>query len=363
MSAQLRDLPIPLVGAPMAGGPTTDDLVVAVGEAGGLGFLATAYRSAEQIRASIDAVRARGVQRFGANLFVPDAPEVHETDPAGVARYVEALTPWAQAAGVDVPEVPAFSTADYATAFDVVVERRVPWVSFTFGLPAPEEVARLREVDATIVVTVTSVADAHAAVERGADVLWVQGPAAGGHRSTFTVAQTPPEDALDDLLAAVVDAVPTPVVAAGGVGDGADVARLLGLGAQAVGIGTLLLRTPEAGTSAPYRRALTAAAEPGSQAHTVLTRAFSGRPARGLANRFHRELGHLAPSVFPELNTLTGPIRRAATAADDAEAITLWAGEGFAHARELPTETVFADLWRSALEHGAQRRGAMHNRD
>ncbi|MCX6469468.1 MAG: nitronate monooxygenase [Corynebacteriales bacterium] len=353
MSAQLRDLPVPLVGAPMAGGPTTDDLVVAVGEAGGLGFLATAYRSAEQIRASIDAVRGRGVRRFGANLFVPDAPGAHETDPAGVARYIEALAPWAQAAGVAVPEVPSFSTAEYATALDVVVDRRVPWVSFTFGLPDPDEVARLHEVDAAVVVTVTTVADAHAAVERGADILWVQGPAAGGHRSTFTVAQTPPEESLDHLLRAIVDSVETPVIAAGGVADGSDVARLLGLGARAVGIGTLLLRTPEAGTSAPYRRALAAATEPGSPAHTVLTRAFSGRPARGLANRFHHELGHLAPSVFPELNTLTGPIRRAATAADDAEAITLWAGEGFAAARAVPTATVITDLWRAAVEHGA----------
>ncbi|MGU3291245.1 NAD(P)H-dependent flavin oxidoreductase [Williamsia sp. M5A3_1d] len=362
MSAQLRDLAIPLIGAPMAGGPTTDELVAAVGEAGGMGFLATAYRSAEQITASIDAVRRRGVQRFGANLFVPDAPDAHDPDPAGVARYADALAPWARAAGVTVPDVPSFSTAEYSAALDVVVERRVPWVSFTFGLPAPDDVDRLREVGATIVVTVTSVADAHAAVERGADVLWVQGPAAGGHRSTFAVAQTPPEDPLDDLLRAIVDALPTPVIAAGGVADGSDVARLLGLGAHAVGIGTLLLRTPEAGTSVPYRRALTEAAHPDSRAHTVLTRAFSGRPARGLANRFHHELGHLAPSAFPEINTLTGPIRRAATAADDPEAITLWAGEGFASAREVPTATVISDLWASAVEHGADEHRTMHNR-
>ncbi len=330
----------------MAVGPSTDDLVAAVSGAGGLGFLATAYRTGSSVAQSIDGLRARGIDNFGANVFVPDAPADHIVDLAAVRAYREALGSRAAALGVTVPEIPDHDVESYAEVVSVLVAAAVPWVSFTFGLPSESDVAALHAAGSSVIITVTDVADARAAVERGADVLWVQGPEAGGHRSTFSVAATPPTTPLVELLPAVRDAVDAPVIAAGGVASGADVARLLALGASAVAIGTLLLDTPEAGTSAPHRRAL---ADP-AFSETVITRAFSGRPARGLDNAFHRDLDALAPPAFPELNTLTGPLRKAATALGDPEGITLWAGTGVASVTDDPAAVVVARLWEQACE-------------
>ena len=348
MIPTLTDLTIPVVGAPMAGGPSTDDLVAAVSGAGGLGFLATAYRSGTAVAQSITALRARGVDRFGANVFVPDAPSDHVVDHEAVRAYRDALAPRAAALRVTVPEIPEYSTAAYDEVVAVLVEAAVPWVSFTFGLPSPADVAALHGAGSSVVVTVTDVDDARAAVARGADVVWVQGPEAGGHRSTFSVDTEPPTVPLVELLPAVRAAVDVEVIASGGVASGADVARLMTLGADAVAVGTLLLNTPEAGTSRAHRRALTDPAF----TETVLTRAFSGRPARGLDNAFHRDLHELAPAAFPELNTLTGPLRTAAAAKQDPDGVTLWAGTGVAAVTDDPAATVVGRLWAQARELG-----------
>ncbi|WP_296391818.1 nitronate monooxygenase [Williamsia sp.] len=348
MTPTLTDLTIPVVGAPMAGGPSTDDLVAAVSGAGGLGFLATAYRPGTAVAQSITALRDRGVDRFGANVFVPDAPADHVVDRAALRAYRDALAPRAAALGVTVPEIPEYSTDAYDEVVAVLVEAAVPWVSFTFGLPSQSDVAALHDAGSAIVITVTDVDDARAAVDRGADVVWVQGPEAGGHRSTFSVDAEPPTTPLVDLLPAVRAAIDVEVIASGGVASGADVARLLALGADAVAVGTLLLNTPEAGTSGAHRRAL---ADP-AFAETVLTRAFSGRPARGLDNAFHRDLHELAPATFPELNTLTGPLRTAAAVQGDPDGVTLWAGTGVAAVTDDPAATVVERLWAQARELG-----------
>lgn len=338
----LSDLAVPIIGAPMAGGPTTDALVVAVSQAGGLGVLATAYRTPAQTAASVAAIRDAGVERFGANLFVPDDPAGHHVDPASLEAYRDLLSD--RISDVEPGVVAPHDTAEYDETVDVLLAGGVPWVSFTFGLPGSDVVDRLHAGGATVVVTVTTASDARAAVDRGADVVWVQGPEAGGHRSTFDVASEPPTVPVDDLLTAVRSAVDVPLVASGGVVDGRDVRRLLDRGAAAVGVGTALLLADEAGTSEPYRAALT---DPAFD-ETVLTRAFSGRFARGLRNRFHDDLHAHAPAQFPEVNTLTGPLRRAATAAGDPHGISLWAGTGHRGVRTGPAAAVVADLWRDA---------------
>ncbi|MEH3156674.1 MAG: nitronate monooxygenase [Gordonia paraffinivorans] len=334
----LADLAVPIIGAPMAGGPTTDDLVVAVSRAGGMGVLATAYRTPAQTAASVAAVRAAGVSRFGANLFVPGDPSDHHVDAAALERYRELLRD--RVPGVAPGTVGVHTTDEYDETVDVLLAARVPWVSFTFGLPSPEVVDRVHTRDGAVAVTVTTVSDARAAVDRGADVVWVQGPEAGGHRSTFDVASEPPAVPLRDLLADVRAAVDVPLVASGGVADNRDVCNLLSLGATAVGVGTALLLADEAGTSAPYRAALTDPAF----ADTVLTRAFSGRVARGLRNRFHDDLATQAPAQFPEVNALTGPLRRASTASGDPHGISLWAGTGYRRARPGPAAEIIAEL-------------------
>ncbi|GAA1878556.1 nitronate monooxygenase [Williamsia serinedens] len=334
----LGDLPVPIIGAPMAGGPTTDDLVIAVSRAGGMGVLATAYRTPAQTAASVAAIRAAGVTRFGANLFVPESGVRSPEDTGPLERYRDLLRD--RIPGVEPGEIAPAGTAEYDETVEVVLAAGVPWVSFTFGLPSADVVDRLHARDTAVVVTVTSVSDAHAAVARAADVVWVQGPEAGGHRSTFDVAAEPPATPLHELLPAVRAAVDVPLVASGGVADAHDVTRLLDLGADAVGVGTALLLADEAGTSAPYRAALTDPAF----TETVLTRAFSGRVARGLRNRFHDDLAAHAPARFPEVNTLTGPLRRAATAAGDPHEISLWAGTGHQAARPGPAAAIVAAL-------------------
>lgn len=340
----LADLPIPIVGAPMAGGPTTVDLVTAVSGAGALGFLAGATISPAAIRYAVAGVRDRGVERFGVNVFVPEPG--FTPDYAALRAYRHRLSPVAAALGAQVPDV-VDGVNDYAAKVDVLVESRVPWVSFTFGLPRIVDVARLKEVHAQVVVTVTSPHDARDAADRGADYLVVQGPLAGGHRSTFSVGAEPPDIELRVLLDKVSQVTSLPLIAAGGVSTGADVAQLLNAGASAVAVGTLLLRCPEAGTHPVRRDAL---ADPRFSA-TVVTRAFSGRPARGLSNLFHREFNRYAPAAYPEVNAMTGPLREAAMHAANADMTNVWAGAGFRSARADPAADVIKRLWDEAQSH------------
>ncbi|GAA2060176.1 NAD(P)H-dependent flavin oxidoreductase [Williamsia deligens] len=339
---RLDELDIPLIGAPMAGGPTTDALVIAVSRAGALGMLATAYRPPEATTASIAAVRDAGVSAFGVNLFVPDEPDLTAGAHDALVAYRELLQqnhPGGEPGPVEVEP-----HDDYPAILAAVTEAAPPWVSFTFGLPDARDVEALHRRGSSVMITVTTAADARAAEERGADAVWVQGPEAGGHRSTFSVAETPSDTPLDTVLAEVRDSTPLPLVASGGVAQGSDVRRLLDGGATAVGVGTLLLLADEAGTSDAYRAALT---DPAFD-ETVLTRAFSGRVARGLRNRFHDTYASDAPAMFPAVNTLTGPLRRAATAAGDPHGVSLWAGTGHRAVRPGPAADIITELWSQA---------------
>jgi len=213
-------------------------------------------------------------------------------------------------------------------------------VSFTFGIPPAADLAALRATGAVLVQTVTSAAEARAAAEAGLDALVVQSAAAGGHSGTLTPREPVPEVPLPDLVAAVRAAVDLPVVAAGGIGTEADVAAALAAGATAVAVGTALLRCAEAGTSATHRAALADLARTG----TVRTRAFTGRPARGLRNEFTDRYDGLAPYGYPALHHLTSPMRKAAAAAGDPERLHLWAGTGYRQATEEPAGTILTRL-------------------
>lgn len=329
------DLEVPIVGAPMAGGPSTPALAAAVSEAGGLGCLAAAYISAEKLAADIEETRSLTSAPFGVNVFVP---ERRESDAVAVAEYARALGPFAKEWAVEVAaEVPDSDDA-FDAKLDVLEAARVPVVSFTFGCPAPEVLDRLHAVGSAVTVTVTNADDAELAVARGADALCVQGASAGGHRSTFAVAAQPNRLEADELLASVQERADVPLVAAGGVGSRADADRLLAGGAVAVQVGTLLLRTHEAGTKPAHREALVSGRFPA----TAVTRAYSGRPARGLRNSFIDRFDALAPAEYPQVNTMTGPLRRAAAA--DPDVINLWAGTGFAAARDVPAADVVHEL-------------------
>ena len=332
---ELRDLEVPVVGAPMAGGPSTPALAAAVGEAGGLGFVAAGYRTAEQVATEIFAVGAATSAPFGVNLFVV---EPYEPDPDALAAYRRSLEPEASRFGVALGP-PRWDDDHWQAKLDVVLDLRPDVVSFTFGCPDPEVLARLAGAGVLTTVTVTTLAEAREAVARGAASLAVQGSGAGGHRGTWDLEAEPDATPLLDLVSEVVAAVEVPVVAGGGVAGADDVAALIDRGAVAAQVGTAYLLADEAGTNSLLRATLR---DP-SYAATTLTRAYTGRWARGLANRFIAEHGD-APAGYPQLHHLTAPLRKAAAAAGDAEVAHLWAGTGHAQARPAPAAEITRSL-------------------
>ncbi|MGX1810249.1 nitronate monooxygenase [Nocardia sp. NPDC055321] len=335
----LDTLDTPIVLAPMAGGPSTPELAAAVSDAGGLGFLAAGYLSATDLADRVRQTRALTRAPFGVNLFFPSEP----SPPERFAAYVTEL-------GHDfaVGE-PRYDSDDWAAKIESLIADPVPVVSTTFGCPSAAEIERLHAAGSEVWVTVTSVPEARHACAAGADAVIAQGAEAGGHRGSF--ADRPEDDTADPLgLLALIQLlapeVDRPIIAAGGIATGAGLAAALTAGARAGQIGTAFLRCPEAGTFPLVRAAIT------RRSPTMLTRAFTGRLARGLRNRFmldHRD----APAAYPEIHYATGPLRAAARASGNAEEVNLWAGQAHSLAPELPARELVRQLSgdaKSALE-------------
>jgi nitronate monooxygenase len=321
----LSELEHPIVQAPMGGGPSTPALAAAVSEAGGLGFLAAGYRTPDAVRGDLAEVRRLTQRPFGLNIFVTDAPTA---DAAALERYREALRGEAERLGVE-PGEPRHDDDRFEDKLALAREERVPVVAFTFGCPEAAVVSSLQDAGCAVWVTVTTPDEAVAAARAGADALVVQGVEAGGHRGSFDPA-APGEIGLLALLQLVRAVTDLPLVATGGIATGRGVAAVLAAGAAAAQLGTAFMLTPEAATSPAHRDALR------GDARTALTRAFTGRSARGIENRFMREHEHEAPPGYPEVHHLTAPLRAAAREAGDAEAFHLWAGQAHRLAEELP---------------------------
>jgi nitronate monooxygenase len=334
--------------APLAGGPTTPELVATVCEAGGFGFLAAGYLEPSVLEHAITDVRARTARPFGVNVFSrPSGP----ADPATYAPFVDEVRRWAESRDLPVGE-PAFDDDHYDAKLALLVHAPVPVVSFTFGMPDRSDVDRLHAAGSEVWVTVSSPQDAAVAAGGGADVLVVQGGEAGGHRGGLDdgdEARAWPLLALLQLVAGTG----VPLVAAGGLATGPAIAAALAAGASAVQLGTAFLLCPEAGTAPAYRDALRGGREP-----TRLTRAFTGRTARGVVNTFMAEHDAAAVAAYPEIHHVTQPMRRAAREAGDASLINLWAGEAYPLIRELPAAEVVRLLdaeARAALANAARR--------
>ena len=324
-----------MIGAPMAGGPSTAGLAAAVSESGGLGVLAGGYKTAEIVAADVDDLRKATSAPFGLNLFAVAPFEVGSDILDAYRRSVE---PEAARLGVGLGE-PRWDNDHWQSKIDLVLDVRPNLVSFTFGCPRSDLLRRLAELEIHTAVTVTSVAEAREAAARGAASLAVQGPDAGGHRGVWDQTARPGRVPLLDLVSAVAAAVDVPVVAGGGVADAADVASVIGRGAVAAQVGTAYLLANEAGTNAVHRAALSG---PGF-ARTDLTRAYTGRWARGLENRFMAEHTD-APAGYPHLHHLTAPLRAAAVAAGDPQVAHLWAGTRHAQARAAPAAEITRSL-------------------
>ena len=337
----------PIIQAPLAGGPSTPELTAAVSNAGGLGFLAGGYKSADRLREEAAHARELSEAPFGVNLFWL-APSVVDT--ARLEAYVERLGAEAERYGVSLGQA-RFEDDALAAKLDLVEEERIPIVSFTFGAPAPDTVERLHRRGSAVWVTVTDAEEAILAERAGVDALIAQGVEAGGHRGSFDDAAGGGELGLLALLRLVAHTCTLPIVASGGIGDGAGVAAVLAAGARAAQIGTGFLRSSEAATSAPHREAL---ARPGT---TALTRAFTGRRARGIVNRFLAEHDSAAPAAYPHVHHLTSPLRAAARAAGDAEAVNLWAGQTYGLTLELPAAELVR-IWSRDARAALARAGA-----
>jgi nitronate monooxygenase len=332
-------LRVPIVQAPLAGGASTPALTAAVVGAGAFGFVAAGYRTPDALRDDLRATRELTDAPFGVNVFVPG----HATERRRYERYIEALRDEAGRQGVALGE-PRFEDDAWEAKLGLLEEEPVAAVSFTFGCPPAEAVARLQAAGSTVWVTVTDVDEAQRAAGAGADALIVQGIEAGGHRASFVDVEGAGDYGLLALIQLVGAHVDLPLVASGAIASGGALAAVLCAGAQAAQIGTAFMRCPEAGTSAAHRAAL-AATTP-----TRLTRAFTGRQARGIVNRFLREHSDEAPPAYPEIHHVTAPLRAAGRAAGDADLINLWAGQAHELARDAPAAEVVAALAADAAE-------------
>jgi nitronate monooxygenase len=329
----VHELRHPIVLAPLAGGPSTPALAAAVCEAGGLGFLAAGYLGADGLRADIHALREQTTAPFGVNVFVPGSPDVDEE---AVRRYVERLREREGARYGVEPGEPRFDDDDWDAKLRVLAEEKPPVVSFTFGCPSREVISSLAAGGSEVWVTVTDLAEARIAHAAGAHALVLQGSEAGGHRASFVDRVGAEQLGILALTRLVAHALDLPLVATGGLGDGQAVAAVLAAGAAAAQLGTAFLRAPEAGTHPAHKAALAA------ETPTALTRAFTGRLARGLVNRFLLDHDAAAPIGYPHIHYATAPLRGAARAAGDADGFNLWAGQAHALAEERPAAEILS---------------------
>ncbi len=333
----LASLAIPIVGAPLAGGASTPALAAAVSGAGGLGFVAGGYKTPEAMSAAIAATCELTSAPFGVNVFAATPTEAAP----------EALEAFRARLGDGAGE-PRSDDDGFEEKVERLLADPVPVVSFTFGCPEPALLERFRAAGSEVWITVSDVEEARAAAAASADALVVQGFEAGGHRAAF-VDDVPGDVGLLALLQLVAAAVPDlPLVATGGIATGRAVAAVLAAGAAAAQVGTAFMRCPEAGTPEVHREAL---AQPG---RTAVTRAFTGRSARGIVNAFMREYEDAAPHAYPAVHYVTAPLRARAREQGDAGALHLWAGQAHELIRDVPAAELVRSLHAEARAAAAE---------
>lgn len=314
----------------MSGGVTTPDLVAAVCEAGGLGSLGAAYMSGRAIEAAGEAVRARTKRPFAVNLFVPD-PRPGRVDEEAIRQASSALDRYRSEVGLEPPPPRPPYRLPWEEQFQAVLKLRPAVFSFCFGIPDEEDLDRLREDGIYTIGTATTVGEARLLEDSGVDAVVAQGFEAGGHRATFTLPYDHAMIGLMALLPQMVAAVEIPVLAAGGIMSGQAIAACLALGAASAQMGTAFMASEESGFGEVQKQALLSAGEEG----TALTQAFTGKPARGLRNRFMVEAfeKHLPVTAFPTQHGITSDLRRAAVEQQRPDLMAIWAGQGVSEIR------------------------------
>ncbi len=321
--AQWLGTELPLIQAPMAGNQDSA-LAIAVSNAGGLGSLPCAMLTPEALHAELSEIQGGTRRPYNVNFFAHEPPV---PDAAREQRWREALAPYHAEFGIDPADIPAGpGRAPFSAEFaDVLAEFRPPVVSFHFGLPAPDLLARVKSWGAKVLSSATTVEEALWLEANGADAVIAQGLEAGGHRGHFLSDDLTKQLGTFALVPQVVKAVRIPVIAAGGIADAAGVRAAMALGAAGVQVGTAYLLAEEATTSAVLRAALQSEAA----RHTALTNLFTGRPARGIVNRLMREIGPLsaAAPAFPLATAAVAPLRARSEAQGAGDFSPLWAGQ------------------------------------
>jgi nitronate monooxygenase len=321
----------PIIQGPMAGGPSTPELVAAVSNAGGLGSLGAAYLTPGQITDAIRRIRTLSSRPFNVNLFAGGWSGSSDFD---AAPMLDLLSEVHQRLGLPPPVAPAPTPDPFPAQLEAVLDARPPIFSFTFGIPDGDAMSRLKTRGIAILGTATTVEEARRLEHAGVDAIVAQGAEAGAHRGTFLDSFESSMIPTLDLVRSTTSAVSLPVIATGGLMDGRDIVSAMEAGAAAAQLGTAFLPCPESGASEAYKRAILAAKED----TTVITRAFSGRPARGIRNAFVAQIDLQKDLIlpYPLQNGLTRPMRAAAAQQGVPDYLSLWAGQGVARARALP---------------------------
>ncbi|MGJ7922401.1 NAD(P)H-dependent flavin oxidoreductase [Neobacillus sp. LXY-4] len=323
----LLTIKYPIIQAPMAGGITTSQLVAAVSNHGGLGNIGAGYMSPQQLRDQISEIRELTANSFGVNLFVPNEFEASEDEIHRASSFLQPIREQlnvSETLSIEIPE-PKNGFIAFKEQIEVVIDEKVSICSFTFGIPSSEVIDLLKQHNIILIGTATTVREAVEIEKIGMDMVVVQGSEAGGHRGNFLDGSQNSLVGLMSLIPQVVDRVNIPVIAAGGIMDGRGLLASLCLGAQAVQMGTAFLTCIESGAHNVYKEAILKSHED----QTVLTRAFSGKWARGINNQFIQnteEHQHTFPE-FPVQNTLTQSIRKAAASQNNQEFMSLWSGQ------------------------------------
>ncbi|QDI90320.1 nitronate monooxygenase [Salicibibacter halophilus] len=332
----------PVIQAGMAGGTTTPELVAAVSNSGGLGTLGAGYMAPEQIRSAIQAIKALTDTPFAVNLFIPSPKYSREQEKAFIETGLQLTERYRHKFNLESPCINQVEE-DFDEQLRVILEEKVPYFSFTFGLPSADTLKKLNDQNIYTLGTATTVDEAIQLETAGIDLIVAQGSEAGGHRGTFLAASM--EQAMIGTMALVpqiVDHVSVPVIASGGIMDGRGIAAALMLGASGVQMGTAFLTCKESGAQEVHKQQILNRTE----ADTMITKAFSGKEARGITNRFMAEMAdhraHIPP--YPIQNAVTKDIRKAAGQQKNPDYMSLWAGQGTRLSKSQTAEDLFNQL-------------------
>ena len=329
----------PILLAPMAGGPTTPQLITAVSNAGGLGQFGAAYLNEDAIVTMANQLRASTNKSFGINLFLPQNPKYTDQE---FSKATEALTDYFSKFGLKLPKNIIDTTPSFNQQLKAVIESEIKFCSFHLGLPTKNNIQELKEAGISTAASATSVEEGKQAEERGVDFIIAQGSEAGGHRGTWMGDWRHSMTGTLSLLAQLKAHLSTPIIAAGGIMNGAGIAATMALGAVGVQMGTAFLTCPEAGVNDNYKKALLNT----SHDNTIVTRTFSGRPARGLRNYYIEQMENSGSYAlpFPLQNILTGPLRKAAAKENNTDYMSMWCGQGASLSRGIPAAKLIETL-------------------